>query len=80
VQLQADRRGGDQRRDRHRSRVLAEGGGDSSTHTAYVTNYGANTVSVISPGQAPAITSAGSARIGTRPAVSGFHVVDATPS
>jgi hypothetical protein len=39
---------------------------DSSTHTAYVTNYGANTVSVISPGQAPAITSAGSARIGMR--------------
>jgi YVTN family beta-propeller protein len=38
---------------------------DPSTHTAYVTNPG-NTVSVISPGQAPAITSARSASIGMR--------------
>jgi YVTN family beta-propeller protein len=39
---------------------------DPSTHTAYVTNYGDDTVSVISPPQAPAITSAGSASIGMR--------------
>jgi len=38
---------------------------DPSTHTVYVTNPG-NTVSVISPGQAPAITSADSASIGMR--------------
>jgi len=39
---------------------------DSSTHTAYVINFDENSVSVISPGQAPAITSADSASIGMR--------------
>ena len=39
---------------------------DASTHTAYATNFDENTVSVISPGQAPAITSARSASIGMR--------------
>jgi YVTN family beta-propeller protein len=39
---------------------------DSSTHTAYVTNFSENSVSVISPGQAPAVTSARSASIGMR--------------
>jgi YVTN family beta-propeller protein len=39
---------------------------DPSTHTAYVANSGDGTVSVISPGQAPVITSAGSATIGMR--------------
>jgi YVTN family beta-propeller protein len=39
---------------------------DASTHTAYVTNFNENSVSVISPGQAPSITSADSASIGMR--------------
>ena len=39
---------------------------DPSTHTAYVTSSGDNAVLVISPGQAPAITSADSASIGMR--------------
>jgi YVTN family beta-propeller protein len=39
---------------------------DPSTHTAYVTSSGDNAVLVISPGQAPAITSADAASIGMR--------------
>ena len=39
---------------------------DSTTHTAYAINFNENSVSVISPGQAPGITSADSASIGMR--------------